>query len=254
MFRTKKLKNFISLATLVLSLMPFSVLAQTAEESQNFGSFVPRGLAIHELVQTFALREKNADFIGKCMENLNDCFFTFAAMTRFNGMQLEPLRLYPDVSEAYSYAGDIHLATMLGLVHGNIEIKGSPFYPRAYMTRIQALKVVLGAAELMDWREKFELVRDLGNEDDLRYQKTPFSDVTGLREDSWWYPRYVNFAVDFGLVDRPVDAGPSETKTFHPDEPITEREYNDMLARTLKRSLKKSSALSVQNANTSPKN
>ncbi len=93
------------------------------------------------------------------------------------------------------------------------------------MTRIQALKVVLGAADLMDWREKFELIRDLGNEDALRDQISPFADVNALRDDSWWYPRYVNFALDTGIID----AG----EYFRPDEPITEQEYNGMLQRAL---------------------
>ena len=135
-------------------------------------------------------------------------------MTRYDQISLSgPMQLYPDVPEAYMYADDINLATMLGLVHGNIEVKKSPFNPRAYMSRIHALKVILGAAGLIDWREKFELVRDLGNEDALRTQTSPFSDVTAMRDDSWWYPRYVNFALDSGIVD----AG----QYFRPDEPIT---------------------------------
>lgn len=230
----KKIQTLLLLLTLLSGSIP-PVYAQdgtpgfTNDPGGNASTvFVTRGRAVHDVVETFDLRQKNATFITDCLQHLDQCFFVFAAMTRYDGMSLDPLRLYPDVSEAYVYAEDVHLATMLGLVHGNIDVKGSPFYPRAYMTRIQALKVVLGAGNLLTWREKFELVRDLGNEDDLRNQTTLFKDVNALRDDSWWYPRYVNFALETGIID----AG----EYFRPDEPITEREYREMLERAFTKS------------------
>jgi len=227
MIAMKQIQTSLLLLTLLLSSIPL-VHAENSIEAHLEPSYLTRGEAVHQMVKIFELKEKNAIFIGKCLENLDECFFVFTAMSRFDGVSLDPLKLYPDVSEAYNYAEDIHLATMLGLVHGNIDIKGSPFYPRAYMTRIQALKVILGAGDLMQWREKFELIRDLGNEDDLRNQTSAFKDVNALSEDSWWYPRYVNFALDTGIVD----AG----EYFRPNEPVTEQEYQDMLGKALKKS------------------
>jgi hypothetical protein len=72
-------------------------------------------------------------------------------------------------------------------------------------------------------------VRDLGSEDALRAETTPFPDVTAIADDDWWYPRYVNFALDVGVID----AG----QYFRPDEPITFSEYSDMLNRALKASV-----------------
>ena len=227
----KKIKISALLLSLAFSSTPLAnaeSLFKTGSPSSMTSSgqtYITRGEAVHKMVQTFDLADKNATFITDCMAHLDECFFVFTAMTRFDGVTLDPLRLYPDVSPAYSYEKDIHLATMLGLVHGNIDIKGSPFYPRAYLTRIQALKILLGAGDLMAWREKFELVRDLGNEDALRNQTSLFKDVNALREDSWWYPRYVNFALDKGVID----AG----EYFRPDEPITVAEYDNMLQRAL---------------------
>ena len=224
----KKTKFLLLFITLMMGNFG-NALAQQVDSPQVEQTFLTRGEAMHHVVETFGLRDKNAKFIGNCLLHLDECFFVFTAMTRYDQVSLEPLRLYPDVPEAYLYSSDVNLATMLGLVHGNIDEKGSPFYPRAYMTRIHALKVVLGAAELMDWREKFELVRDLGNEDALRNETSLFGDVNALRDDSWWYPRYVNFALDAGIIDAAAE--------FKPNEPITALEYNDMLQRALKKSV-----------------
>ncbi len=220
----KKIKIYLLLTTLSLGSIPLTY----AESSANTGLFITRGEAVHDIVDTFDLKTKNAQFIKQCLDHLDECFFVFTAMTRYYQVSLDPMQLYPDVTYAYRYASDINIATMLGLVHGNIDEKNSPFYPRSYMTRIQALKVILGAADLMDWREKFELVRDLGNEDALRNQTSPFKDVSALPNDTWWYPRYVNFALDVGIID----AG----QYFRPDEAITNAEFRDMLTRALKES------------------
>jgi len=226
----KKIQTTLLFLALTLSIVPtsFAESFQTQEASIPLTTFISRGQAVHEVVDTFDLKQKNAKFIGDCLQHLDECFFVFTTMSRYDQMSLDPMRLYPDVPEAYMYSNDINVATMLGLVHGNIEVKGSPFHPRAYLSRIHALKVVLGAAGLMDWREKFELVRDLGDEDTLRNEKSSFADVNALRDDSWWYPRYVNFALDDGIID----AG----EYFRPDEPITVGEYRDMLQRALVKS------------------
>ncbi|MFO0780898.1 MAG: S-layer homology domain-containing protein [Candidatus Gracilibacteria bacterium] len=224
----KKIQTSLLFLTLVLSGFPLAHGQSYSSVTSVSNKYLTRGEAVHEAVEALDLQKKNAVFIADCLAHLDECFFVFTAMTRFDGVTLDPLRLYPDVSPAYAYSEDIHLATMLGLVHGNIDVKGSPFSPRAYMSRIQALKVILGAASLMEWREKFELIRDLGNEDALRDQTSSFADVNGLREESWWYPRYVNFALDIGVVD----AG----EYFRPDEPVTRDEYEAMLQKALKKS------------------
>lgn len=249
----KKIKKIALLVSLILS-SALPVYAQTQQmtgttvvnstqqtSNPNSQRFLSRGEAVHQTVQTFDLRKKNADFINDCLNHLDECFFAFTAATRYYQVSLNPLKLYPDVSSVYAYADDINLATMLGLVHGNVDEKNSPFYPRAYMTRIQALKVVLGAAKMMDWREKFELVRDLGNEDSLRAQTTIFKDVDAQKDDTWWYPRYVNFALDSGVID----AG----EYFRPDEPITAAEYQYLLQKTLKESVTNHAA---KNSKTQP--
>lgn len=191
-------------------------------EDQSSAHFLSRGEVVAQVTETFDLKNKHKDFIEACFVNLDDCFFVFSAMTDFDAIQFHPIILYPDVSVAYRYYDDITIATMLGLVHGYLDEDQSPFHPRALMSRIEALKVVLGARGFLDWKERFEMMATLG-EDGLRSQKTIFNDVSAENPAHWWYPRYVNFAFERGII--------KSTMYFRPDEFITDAELNEMIDR-----------------------
>jgi hypothetical protein len=178
-----------------------------------------RGEAVQVVVDSFDIRKKAGSFIRDCLQHPDDCFFVFSGMSDYDGIQFSPLILYPDVFPANQYYGAINTATMLGLVHGYLEEETSPFHPETAMTRIQALKVVLGAADLMKWKDKFELT-------DADYpKKLPFKDLEIDSADAWWYPRYLAFALERGLIDSGT--------TFSPDRAITEAELGDLVTRTL---------------------
>ncbi|MFA5830186.1 MAG: S-layer homology domain-containing protein [Candidatus Gracilibacteria bacterium] len=223
----KKINTFYSLAlgllVVVGSIQP--VLAQQTTQAASTQNYLSRGEIVSRTVQAFDLRNKQKSFIQSCLTHLDQCFFAFTGMSRFS-IKLEPdLVLYPDVSVAYSYYDDVNLATMLGIVHGYIDEKESPFYPRSFMTRMEALKVILGASKLLDWKERFELVASLGGEENLEQQMTSFADVKGTG-DHWWYPRYVNLALEKGIID--------QDKSFRPNEYITEGEFQNMLDKAQK--------------------
>ena len=183
------------------------------------GSAMTRGEAVSKIVAAFDLEKKQVKFLRDCIKHPDECFFVFAAMSNYDGIQFFPLILYPDVFPAYKYYGAINTASMLGLVHGYLEEETSPFHPEAEMTRIQALKVVLGAADLLKWKDKFEMT-------DADYVKDlPFTDPEITSTDGWWYSRYLGFALERELID-PV-------ATFEPDRAITQSELNDLVARTI---------------------
>lgn len=190
-------------------------------------SFVTRGEAVSKIVNRFDLKKKEAHFIQSCMTHMDECFFVFSAISRFDNIQFMPLQLYPDVTRGYRYYDDVNLATMLELVHGCIDEKDSPFHPRANMRRIDALKVVLGATGLIHWKERFEIAQELGSEEALNGQKTPYSDVTVMTPGQWWYPRYVNFAYNAGII--PHD------EIFRPEAYITPSELNEMIQNAQKK-------------------
>ena len=73
----------------------------------------------------------------------------------------------------------------------------------------------------MNWKERFEL-------DNI--EEVPFDDADFDLESSWWYPRYVNFALDEDII--------TKERYFRPNEPITEGELNDMINRARKTSLR----------------
>lgn len=208
-----------------------------SQEAGSDGAVVPlspagevlltRGEVVAKVVSYFELEAKQKDFLADCIAHADECFFVFSTMSHFDGIQFFPLILYPDVSPAYEYYDEIMTASMLGLVHGYLEEDTSPFHPDAGITRIQALKVVLGAVDAIKWKEKFELQMEADQSalagvpaEDF---SVPYTDVDPSNECMWWYGRYLRFALDNGIVD------PGET--FRPDEMITEAELNDMMAR-----------------------
>lgn len=195
-------------------------LAVSGDQSPaGAGYAMTRGEAVSKIVSAFNLEEKQKDFLRDCIKHPDDCFFVFAAMSDYDGIQFFPLILYPDVFPAYRHYKSINTASMLGLVHGYLEEETSPFHPEAEMTRIQALKVVLGAAELMKWKDRFEMA-EADYISDL-----PFTDPEITSYDGWWYSRYLDFALERELID-PVTA-------FEPDRAITKAELDDLVARTI---------------------
>lgn len=152
--------------------------------------------------------------------------FNFTAISSYNDIQLEPeLILYPDVRPGSEFYEDINLATMLSLVNGYLNEKGTPFHPDLPVTRIQALKIILSATDLVPYLHQFELANLLGAEENISKQKSVFSDVSAKISSRWWYPRYVNFALENDIIDK--------GELFRPDENITIEELDDMVNRTL---------------------
>jgi len=188
------------------------------------GKELTRGEAVNNIVEAFNLQKRQKSFLLDCLRHADDCFFAFSAMSDYDGINFSPLILYPDVFPAYKHYKAINIASMLGLVHGFLDENTSPFHPEEGMTRIQALKVVLGAADAMRWMERFELEQksaDSGGPDYL----LPYRDIDPENDAMWWYSRYMRFALENGIMD--------SGEYFRPDEPVTEAELNDMITRAL---------------------
>lgn len=177
-----------------------------------------RGEAVNRIVEAFELKTEKSAYIADCMAHADECFFVFSAMSDFDGITFQPLRLYPDVNEHFRYYDVINIASMLGLVHGYLNEESTPFKPEHVITRIQALKIVLAASDLIHWKEKFELEGDP--------LSLPFNDVDANDPAMWWYPRYLATALDKGIID--------ESEEFRPNEPITLSELAEMVDNTLK--------------------
>lgn len=187
---------------------------------------VNRGELLNIVLDNFNIKTKKSKEIAKCYEYLEFCLFNFSAMTSYKDLSFSnPLQLYPDVNSGHKYFDDINLSTMLGLVNGYLYDENSPFRPEWAVTRIQALKIIFGAADLVPPKYKFELVALLGSYTDLLNQISYFKDVDSQLSYMWWYPRYVNFAVENGIVEK--------GEYFRPNDNITVEELNDIIGRTL---------------------
>ncbi len=203
-----------------------NVFANKKNVSNIRNNEVSRAEFVREVLFQFNLRKKKKTAISDCYEYREFCLFNFMSMSSYNDIQLEPkLILYPDVKPNDEYYDDITTATILGLVNGYINLKDSPFNKDLAISRIQALKVILGASDLMSSMYRFELIASLGSYEKLLNQESAFIDIDTRIDHMWWYPRYVNFAVDQGLVDK--------GEFFRPDENITKEELDELLKRTV---------------------
>ncbi|OGJ43225.1 hypothetical protein A3B60_01725 [Candidatus Peregrinibacteria bacterium RIFCSPLOWO2_01_FULL_39_12] len=202
---------------------PFGRIKQIVSKADKE---ITRGRLVSVVLKNLDLKNKKADYIQACYNFKEFCLFNFMAMSSYNDIQLDPyLVLYPDVQPNHQYFDDINTATILGLVNGSMNDKDSPFYPDKPVTRIQALKIVLGAADLVPSKYQFELIAMLGSYKNLLNQSTNFTDIDTKISYMWWYPRYVNFALEHDIID--------ESDYFRPDENITASELNDLISRTL---------------------
>ncbi len=177
-----------------------------------------RGEAVNRIVEAFDLKTEKASYIADCMAHADECFFVFSAMSDFDDISFQPLRLYPDVNQHFRYYDAINVASILGLVHGYLNEESTPFKPEHVITRIQALKIVMASSDMIHWKERFEL--------DGTYEELPFEDVDMNDPAMWWYPRYLSMALDKGIVE--------EAEYFRPNEPITLSELAEMVDNTLK--------------------
>lgn len=185
------------------------------------GPSITRGEVVSKVVKGLDLARKNQVYLSSCDAHLEDCFFVFSTMSRFDNISFKPLILYPDVSPAYAYYEDINTASKLGIIHGYVAKKNSPFRPRQAMQRMDALKVILEAAQVVQWKDRFELVTQLGGEQALKRQETVFKDVDARQDDMWWYPRYLTAAIKAGII--------SPANYFRPHDLISQEEFYTML-------------------------
>lgn len=164
-----------------------SVLAETADLSNTVLPGISRGEATDLTVKFLQLEKKNADFLGKCKLDAGACLFAFSSRTNFQ-ILLKPVILYPDVFPAYRYYKSINMASELDLVRGYFEEDNSPFRPEQSITKVEALKLVLGATNVVNWKEKFEISANMGDTTrDIPGNWMMF----GLDTNKWWYGRYL---------------------------------------------------------------
>ena len=187
--------------------------------------YITRGEVVKSVVEGFDIKEKRKSFIDDCYQYREFCFFAFTGQSNFSGLKLEPeLVLYPDIPRGSKYYESVTIATMLGLVCGFGGEKETPFKPDGYMTRIQALKIVLGATSLVKPLYRFELINSLGSLEALEGQPSYYADVDPSISHMWWYPMFSNFAYENNLVEGKL--------YFRPDDYITKAELDYMIERT----------------------
>lgn len=192
-------------------------LKTTFKDVNNRPVYLSRGEATSLVMKYFELEKKNAKFLAECKEKPNECLFTFSAMTNFKGFKPSPAILYPDVGPGYKYYTAINQATQLDLVRGYFSEENSPYRPAQPISRVEALKLIMGAGGVMNWKEKFEL-----NVLDMK----PNWLTASIRDDQWWYARYIGGAINNGII--------TSGDKFSPEQPLSREEFLQLLKSTNK--------------------
>jgi hypothetical protein len=194
--------------TVLAFLLPFlGISAAVAVESPS-DSHLSRGQVADTVVNYFEIKANNQLFLENCQLDYETCLFTFSTRTNFDDFRLEPLILYPDVYPAYRYYDSINLLSLVDVVSGYYLENQSPFRPEQSITKVEALKLVMGASGIMTWKEKFEI--------SLEENSWLKLDLGG---DKWWYDRYLATAVEKGFLEGvseiEAEQGISEAELLH---------------------------------------
>lgn len=164
--------------------------------------FISRGEATDLTVRYLQLEKKNAGFLRSCKLDIGTCLFAFSSRTNFE-IKLDPVILYPDVKPTNRYYKSINIASELDLVRGYYEEENSPFLPKQAISRVEALKLALGATKVVEWKEKFELPKVEAND-------ASWISI-GMDTGKWWYGRYLAAAETNGfwkqMTPEEADAG-----------------------------------------------
>jgi hypothetical protein len=207
--KIKKLRLAIITVLFCLSLSPIPTSAQENN--------LTRGQTTDLVVKYFQLEEKNQKFLSECDADLEMCMFPFSARSDYDGIRFDPLILYPDVFPANRYYQSINLASKLDLVKGYSDVENSPFRPFQEISKVEALKIILGASERLKWQDNFEYannVEQMQKDYNQLVASSQIFDLVGAPE-LWWKVRYVVFAVQNKIVTDLAD--------FDPDSKIDQK-------------------------------
>ena len=209
---------------------------------------VTRGEVMEYMHDKFNFPELYNEYLTRCYNDLDECFSIFLQVTNYDEVMIDPdycerdargnclqstppfdihdSKLYPDLPpDSPHYYYEVNLGTMLAVVQGYYEEDQSPFRPYRIISRIEALKVILGSVDMIDWIYYPELEALLGGIEGVTTQTAVFNDVVPSRQYMWWYPRYINLACKVDMID--CESGTN----FRPDDFITEAELKEMLKR-----------------------
>jgi hypothetical protein len=184
-----------------------------------------RAEGVQSVMDFFEIAKIQNQYINRCEQNLSECLSIFRNYSNFEEINLSAnnLRLYPDILPTNPNFDAINKATMLRIITGYYGETNSPFRPERAMTRVEATAMAMRAYALVGNLYKPELAALLGGEEKIREQENLCPDVDLFENSAWWYPRYLNKAIEINLISR--------NEACRPTQYISEAEFSQLLTK-----------------------
>lgn len=204
---------------------PNENLAEVISERLPNELIATRAEVTDAVISKLGIRSLKSQKLTNCAKNLETCLNIFKINSNFEDKVIssQELVLYPDVPTSHPYSNSINLATLDGTVTGYYGTPDSPFKPDQATTVVEAYAIGLRALGIVPNLYKDELAAQLGGESQLKNQNSLCKDVDLSDDAQWWYPRYLNAAVQLGII--------TDTENCNPEQFITEPELDEFFTK-----------------------
>jgi len=165
---------------------------------------VSRAEAVTAVINKFKITKLKFDKLNRCEKNIAQCLLIFKNQSKFNKIttDLKYRQLFPDVPKKYKFSKAINTGVLDGIVTGYYGDKNSPFKPDRAITRVEAIAMALRGIDMVPNLYYDELSAILGGKEKIKSQKSKCSDVNPKINSQWWYSRYLNKAIEIGIIDK----------------------------------------------------
>ena len=133
---------------------------------------------------------------------------------------------FDDVKSENTNYQNIAIAANIGLTDGITQMKNKNLDPQNYITKAEAVRVMLIALEEIKPQTCSDIISEAGSIRKLQNSETPFADIAPGKIDKCWYPKIINRACEIGIIDC------KKGTNFKPKSFLTKIGFTDLLNRS----------------------
>lgn len=140
---------------------------------------------------------KRSDFLAAVVNDLELKTVHKTFLTRI--AKKTAIKNYEDVSKNEKNYPAIRIAGAIGLT--NIIAPENRLQPENFITKAEALRIMLTALEEIKPQTCEEIISEVGSLKRLQASETPFNDIAPGKITKCWYPKVINRACNIGLLE-----------------------------------------------------